>query len=71
MLMLLFCLFVCLFATNGKDNVITPVCHENDDISKESFLFFVQFELQITQRAGRLLDFRSVFAVKFRCFRDC
>jgi hypothetical protein len=68
---MLMLLFVCLFATNGKDSVITSVCHENDDISKESFLFFVQFELQIPQRADRLLDFRSVFAVKFRCFRDC
>lgn len=33
--------------------------------------FTVRFELQIARRAGRLLDFCSVFAVKFRCCRDC
>jgi len=63
--------FVCLFVTNVKDNVITSIRHEKDDISKESFLFSVRFELQIPQRAGRLLDFLRVFAVKFPCFRDC
>jgi len=62
--------FMCLFVTNGKDNVITSVRHEKYNIFKESFLFSVRFELQIPQRAGRLLDFCRVFAVKFPCFRD-
>lgn len=62
--------FMCLFVTNAKDNVITSVRHEKDDICKESFLFSVRFELQIPQRAGRLLDFRRVLAVKLPRFRD-
>ena len=64
-------LCVCMFVTNGKGNIITSVRHEKDDISKESCLFSFRFEMQIPQRAGRFLDFRRVFAVKFRCFRDC
>jgi len=62
---------VCFFVTNGKNNIITSIRHEKDNISKKYFLFSVRFELQIPQRDGRLLDFCRVFAVKFRCFHDC
>ena len=43
---------VCLFVTSSKENIITSFRHEKDDISKESFIFSVRFELQIPQRAA-------------------